>query len=63
MIKLKVKMVNDDTLKICNYKIKNSNSIEHLSLICFLIDEIVEHSDKTQEEIIELVKDLLKEEE
>ena len=62
MIKIKAKMVEDDTLELQKYEIKNSNAIEHIALICFLIDEIAKNTDTTREETLETIKDLMKEE-
>ena len=59
MIKLRVKMINDKTLEVCNYKIKNSTALEHLTLIEFLIDEIIRNKPHlTKKDVLKLIKDL-----
>ena len=63
MIKLKAKLFEDGSLELKNYEIKNSNAIEHIALICFLIDEIRQNTDITKEEVLKTIEDVMKEEE
>ena len=58
MIKIKAKYDEKNDIFNYNYKIKNSNTIEHLAIIWKLIDAIIDNDKNIDEKtIIKMIKD------
>lgn len=61
MLKLKAQMVDDETLKVKKYVAKDSNYIEILLIINFLIDLIIKNANIEEKELLKLIIKMRKE--